>query len=553
MSASVTVVPSATSRQAYLIHQALVALIRLSLNSDKDVLNVFDNLVADRLIKEGCGKHLKDKSGTALVILENGLQNLVVRSKKQRLEDSVTGIRLCLLVDDLKHSEISNLVGAEMNQEKRNGVRANVFNDQRHLSRGLADVNDLLGRPSAVLVHTNLGHMRCNFRQHGIAKLVRAVLKQLLHHSVTEIVGRKLGNLRKHVNSNILDLSLRQALIINSLADVPKLWCIVDTSSRSLGSRICGRSARSCLASRCGDIGSLSAILTLGKWIGARRWENAIMTRSVGSRGRLGKVDTNRTGSWENLLAVHTGLGRDGAFDPLKVNKATVLVKCAGRSLKALLVSAEKASIAAVGSAKVDTSNSLRKILVILVVLQSNFGSGDIVRQIGVARHVGSHQTTSRGVQDTSGSSTRTVGRCLVGKSLDGQIMIVDSSVGSGQLILKSCHVLGVQGHLGIIIIVVIGVFVLIVDRVGSESAGLLGKVEIGQVRSSELCTRRLRRLCQTKIIQSPHMNIRLTASFLGELRLGGRAGAVRANAGNAGQGRSSLTSPTCRVPAAED
>jgi hypothetical protein len=177
-----------------------------------------------------------------------------------------------------------------------------------------------------------------------------------------------------------------------------------------------------------------------------------------------------------------------------------------------LLVGTEETSVTAVGSAEVDPSNGLRKILIILLVLESNLSRGHRVRQVGVAGHVCSHKSTSRSVQDASGTGTRAIG--LVGKSLNSEIVVMNRSVGSGQLILQSCYILGVEGHLSVVIVFVIGIFVLVIDRVRSETACLLREVEIGQVRSSELCSGRLWGLCKAKIVQGSHMNIGLPTSF---------------------------------------
>ncbi|KAI6766563.1 hypothetical protein HG531_011785 [Fusarium graminearum] len=528
------------AQRANLIHQALVALVGLSLDPDKNVLNILNNLIANGLIEEGRRKHLEDESSTALVILQNGLQHLVIGREKQGLENGVPGICLCFLVDDLQNSEdcstlresagvqepsqekgavsvgcqlhavegdggsqhsllvLSRMVAlktsshrtsavsalgdlphaskhgledeivvgsAELEaalknivailvQEKRDSVWANVFSDQSHLGRGLADIDDFLGSPSAVLVNTDLSQVRGYLGQHGITKLVRAVLEQLLHHCVTQIVGRELGDLRKHIDGNVLDLSLRQALVVNPLADIPEFRCIMDpgmsrltnggdflnervklygglkvasdsepvllrstklldnlenvgchfAERRSFGSRVGSGRGRRSLTSRSSGIRSLCAVLSLREWIRAGRREDSIMARSVGRRRWLGEVDADGASTGENFLAVHACFGRDGTLDPLKVDKTAVLVsensgredrtvrlehldqgrcsggcrnaaqpKCTGRTLKTLLISAEKSCIAAVGSTEIDSSNSLRKIVIIFVVLQANF------------------------------------------------------------------------------------------------------------------------------------------------------------------------------------
>src|SRR6478736_748830 len=94
------------------------------------------------------------------------------------------GLKNEIVVGSAKLKAALKNIVAVLIQEKRNSVRADMFNNQRHLSRSLANVDNLLGCPSAVLVDTNLSQVRSNLRQHGITKLIRAVFEQLLHHCV---------------------------------------------------------------------------------------------------------------------------------------------------------------------------------------------------------------------------------------------------------------------------------------------------------------------------------------------------------------------------------
>ncbi|KAH3904218.1 hypothetical protein HBI56_176160 [Parastagonospora nodorum] len=103
-----------TSGKAYLIHEALVALLWLCFDADKYVAYVLDYLSTDVLIEEGSGEDLEDESGTTVLVVQDLLQDLVV--EEQGLENSVTSLRFIALVDDLENSQVSHLVGAEVNQ-----------------------------------------------------------------------------------------------------------------------------------------------------------------------------------------------------------------------------------------------------------------------------------------------------------------------------------------------------------------------------------------------------------------------------------------------------
>src|SRR4051812_45959671 len=51
-------------------------------------------------------------------------------------------------------------------------VRSEVLHDQSHLLGTLANVDNLLCRPSTILVNTNLSHVRSDFGQHHISHLI---------------------------------------------------------------------------------------------------------------------------------------------------------------------------------------------------------------------------------------------------------------------------------------------------------------------------------------------------------------------------------------------
>ena len=515
-------------------------------------------------------------------------------------------------------------------EEQGDRVRAQVLNDEVQLLGLLADIDDLLSSPSTVLVYANLGHMRRNLSKHLIANGVRAVLKELLDNSVAEIIRRQLGNLRKHLDGNVLDLLLRQGLVIYPLADVAELGSVVNTGVGGLldgrnlidvvielnGVLEVGRDLVLVLLSsaklldnvkdigghlrerwhsrggvsgqgRWGNITSrasvavLTIFLSLSKRIRARGRESSVVTGSVGSRRWLGKVDTNGTSTRENLLSVHVGLGVDGTVHSLKVDEAAVLVsqhsgrknrtvrlehlrkrgsRCgrgnaaepqgACRALHVGLLGTEQAIVvAAVRSSQGHSSDSLGQILVLPLLRQLNVGgSNGSVKPRG-RRNVITKNPLRRSVQNTGCPGTRT-GRL---ERLYGEVMLLDSCVGGGKLILElSVLVLHYGQRIFIIIVFLVSVFILVVDRIRAEPVRRLGKINIGgHVGSGKLSARRLRCLCQAKVVQGPHMDVILAGAFAREVRLGGRAGVVGWYTGDAGESVAPFT--TSRRPAAED
>jgi len=54
------------------------------------------------------------------------------------------------------------------------------------------------------------------------------VLKKLLDDRVAQVVGSEFRNLGEHLNGDVLDLLLRQRLVVDPLANVPQLGGVVD-------------------------------------------------------------------------------------------------------------------------------------------------------------------------------------------------------------------------------------------------------------------------------------------------------------------------------------
>ena len=65
-------------RQSNFIHQSLVTLGRLSLESEKDVSDILHNLGSNALVEEWGGQDLEDQSCTASVVREDGLEGFIV-------------------------------------------------------------------------------------------------------------------------------------------------------------------------------------------------------------------------------------------------------------------------------------------------------------------------------------------------------------------------------------------------------------------------------------------------------------------------------------------
>lgn len=65
-------------RQSNFIHQSLVTLGRLSLESEQDVSDILYHLGSDTLVEEWGGQDLEDQSCTASVVGEDGLEGLIV-------------------------------------------------------------------------------------------------------------------------------------------------------------------------------------------------------------------------------------------------------------------------------------------------------------------------------------------------------------------------------------------------------------------------------------------------------------------------------------------
>ena len=105
-----------SGRQSNFIHQSFVTLSRLSLQSEKYVPDVFNDLGSDALVEERCSQDLEDESGSAGMVGQDSLEGFVILREKQSLKDYVSGIRLQLLVDYLEDGQVRDLVSAKMDQ-----------------------------------------------------------------------------------------------------------------------------------------------------------------------------------------------------------------------------------------------------------------------------------------------------------------------------------------------------------------------------------------------------------------------------------------------------
>ena len=107
---------SIASGKSDFVHQALVTLRGLGLESQENVPDVFHDLGADRLVEERSGEDFEDEGGAASVVGEDSLESFVVLGEEEGLKNCVTGIGLELLVDDLQDGEICYLVCAEVDK-----------------------------------------------------------------------------------------------------------------------------------------------------------------------------------------------------------------------------------------------------------------------------------------------------------------------------------------------------------------------------------------------------------------------------------------------------
>ena len=84
---------------------------------------------------------------------------------EHRLEDEVIVRRLEF------QAALQNVVSILI-EEQRNSVWLEIGNNHTHLFGSLAYVDNLLCRPSSVLMYANFGHVRSDLREHGVSHII---------------------------------------------------------------------------------------------------------------------------------------------------------------------------------------------------------------------------------------------------------------------------------------------------------------------------------------------------------------------------------------------
>ncbi len=98
--------------QADFVHEALIALVGLSLDAQEDTTYVLNALWSQALVQEGCSKYLEDQGSTTRLLADDVVESLFI--KEQRAQDVVASFRFVPLVDDLEHRQVCDLVSAKM-------------------------------------------------------------------------------------------------------------------------------------------------------------------------------------------------------------------------------------------------------------------------------------------------------------------------------------------------------------------------------------------------------------------------------------------------------
>lgn len=291
----------------------------------------------------------------------------IPETAKHDLKDEVVEM---LVLEAALHDIVAELIKEQSHGVGSKRIHYHLLHGQR-----LGYVNDLLCSPSSVLVDTNLGQVRGNLSEHGLLGLLGAVLEQLLDYSVSEVVRRELGDLRKHVHGNRLNLLSRAGSIVDALADLTQSWGIVHAGVAGLFHRRdlidiavvldgsldlghdpaliivrrtqifhdlddvaadvgqfgsdqrgigCSQVGGSCLSNTRSTSGTFS--LSFGVRIRAGRGEDTVVAWGGSGAGDLSVSNADRSGSREDLFAIELRLGLHSAFEALEVDESAVLV-----------------------------------------------------------------------------------------------------------------------------------------------------------------------------------------------------------------------------------
>src|SRR4051794_40923347 len=74
-------------------------------------------------------------------------------------------------------------------QKQGNSIGSKTLDNECHLRCSLADIDDLLSCPCAVLMYPYLREMRRDLAQHLLFGMFRTQLEQFLYYRVTKVVG----------------------------------------------------------------------------------------------------------------------------------------------------------------------------------------------------------------------------------------------------------------------------------------------------------------------------------------------------------------------------